>query len=182
MRVWTRGVLAVGAAVLAGSASAQVLWLGGGVGRSWEYQADAYTSSTWHEYNDAPYTIFAAVPVDEDTLVRLSVWRLPHDLLYGGEVWTGSFRAVTLGVDYQFDGTFGRAMISAGAGQYNYNPIASAPPEVLHAHDWGWYVNVGEWFPLTRRSRLTVELAMHRPQSADRPSLFTVLAGLTFGF
>lgn len=177
-----RTVLAVVVLTMAAAANAQVAWVGAGFGTSWEHEPQTAPGTTWlHRTAGAP-AVFVAFPLDDDTHVRINAARVPYDVLDQGAVLDGSFRAVTAGVDYFFPGTFGRFMFGGGMGQYTVDLAARHPAEGVEQSYFGWYVSTGEWFPLTRRSRVTVELTMHRPSSPGHPTLVTAVAGLALGF
>jgi opacity protein-like surface antigen len=168
--------------LIATGAHAQVVWVGAEGGVSWEYKPDTRPGKTWLQGNDNAYSVFAGFPVDDETVVRVAAFAIPHDTLYNGETWQGTFRAYTIGVDYFVEDWFGRAVFSAGLGQYTLHTVAENPPSGLEKGNFGWYVGVGEWFGLGRRSRIIAELAMHRPESRGRPVLVTAMAGFTITF
>lgn len=180
---WTRtAAVGLAAGLLAAAAQAQVLWVGAGLGGAWEYEPDSEPGRTWSSGESDAATFFLGVPIDDDVTVRVAATDVPYQTVFAGEAWPGRFRAYTLGVDYFFTGVFGRAVVSAGAGQYGFNAAAQRPPDGLEARDFGWYVGLGEWFPLTRRSVVSVELALHRPDTDAAPSLVTGLVGLVVSF
>jgi hypothetical protein len=168
--------------LIATAAHAQVVWVGAEGGVSWEYKPDTHPGKTWLQGHDNAYALFVGLPVDDDTVVRLSAFTIPHDTLYQDEAWQGSFRAYTVGVDYFVDGSFGRTVLSAGVGQYNLHAVAKNPPPDLEKGSFGWYLGVGEWFRLGRRTRITAEVTMHRPDSRDRPVLVAAMAGFALSF
>ena len=168
--------------VSAAAANAQVAWVGAGLGTSWEHNPKTAPDRTWlHRTADAP-EIFAAFPLDDDTNIRVTASRVPYGVLHQGLVWDGSFRTITAGVDYFFPGTLGRFMFGGGLGQYTLDLAAKQPPAGLEESYFGWYLSTGEWFPVTRRSRITVELKMHRPSSPGHPTVVTAVAGFALGF
>ena len=178
-----RAAVVIAAAVLsAGTVGAQVAWVGGGFGATWEYQPEVDPGRTWLRGEENAYSLYVAVPLDEATSVRFAAWDVPHIAPYGGTAWPGQFRAYTLGVDYFVPGVFGQAVFSAGAGQYRFDPVAQDTPERFDDDEFGWYVGIGEWFQLSHRTRLTVEVSMHRPDTDSKPVLATVLAGLAVAF
>ena len=168
--------------VAATAANAQAVWVGAGLGTSWEYEPQTVTNTTWlHRTANAP-TIFAAFPMDQDAQVRISASDVPYDALHDGLVFDGKFRALTAGVDYFFAGAFGRFVFGGGIGDYKLDLAAKQPPAGVEKSYFGWYLSTGEWFQLTRRSRIIVEITMHRPSSPGHPSLFTAVAGVALGF
>lgn len=180
---WIRVAAVVFAVVLgAGAAQAQVVWAGAAFGASWEYQPDTDPGATWLRGDGNALSLFVGVPIDNDVVLRLAATDVPYDAPFAGEAWPGRFRAYTLGIDYFFPGAFGRALIAAGAGQYNFLAQAQQPPNDLETSDFGWYLGVGEWFALTRRSVISVELAMHRPDSDAKPVLVTGMVGVVVSF
>jgi len=180
---WTRvAAVAVAAGFLAGAAQAQIVWVGAGYGASWEYQPDTEPGTTWHRGEGDALSLFVGIPIEDAVVLRVAASDLPYDAPFEGEAWPGRFRAYTLGVDYFFNGVFGRTLLSAGAGQYNFLAQAQQPPRNLETKDFGWYVGVGEWFQLTRRSVVSVELAMHRPDTDAKPTLVTGMVGVVVSF
>jgi hypothetical protein len=180
MRLTRVAAVGLAAVLVAGAAQAQIVWVGAGYGAGWEYKPDTEPGTTWLRGDGDATTIFVGVPIDDDVVVRVAVADVPYQAPFEGEAWPGRFRAYTLGVDYMFTGTFGRSLLSAGAGQYNFRAQAQQPPEDLETKDFGWYVGVGEWFPLTRRSVVSVELTMHRPDTNAKPVLVTGMVGVSF--
>jgi opacity protein-like surface antigen len=173
---------AAAALLIATAANAQVLWVGAEGGISWEYKPDTHPGKTWLQGNDNAFTLFVGVPVDDETVVRVAAFAIPHETLYQGEVWEGTFHAYTAGVDYFVDGSFGRTVFSAGLGQYNLHADAKNPPLGLGKGSFGWYLGVGEWFQFGRRVRITAEVTMHRPDARDQPILVAAMAGLALSF
>jgi hypothetical protein len=176
-----RVALAMAVLSMAGVAQAQtqVAWVGAAAGRSWEYHPATQPGSTWLEGDVHDIAFSIDLPLDTDTVFCVSTFRLPHATEAVGQAWAGRFRAYTVGIDYFFPGSFGRAFFSGGAGQYTYRADSGAASKSIEASNFGWYVGVGEWFRLGRRFSLTTEVDMHRPSSADRPTLVSGLVGLS---
>lgn len=180
---WIRvAAIGIAAGLVAGAAQAQIVWAGAGFGAAWEYQPDTRPDTTWHRGDGNALSLFIGVPVEDEVVVRVAASDIPYDAPFAGEAWPGRFRAYTLGVDYFFTGAFGRALFSAGAGQYSFLAQAQQPPRDLETKDFGWYVGVGEWFPLTRRSVISAEVAMHRPDTDAKPTLVTAMIGVVVSF
>jgi hypothetical protein len=166
----------------ASAASGQVLWAGVAAGTSWEWQAPTAPEQNFLHSSDGAPSAFVAFPVDADTFVRLQASDLPHEVVISGLGWPGRLRAYTVGVDYFFPDAFGRAVMSAGLGSYDLNLKAKHAPPGVEESKFGWYFGVGEWFELTRRSRVTVEVRMHRSSHADGPIIVAATAGLAVSF
>jgi len=163
-------------------ASGQILWAGLAGGTSWTWQAPTAPNQNFlHNAGDAS-AAFLALPLDEDTLVRLQVADVPYEPVYDGVGWPGKLRGYTVGVDYIFKGTFGQVLISGGIGDYSLELQAKNPPDGVEQWSFGWYFGVGEWFQLSRRWRLTAEVKMHRTQNYGNPIVVTATAGLAFAF
>jgi hypothetical protein len=174
--------LVVAALLFAGAAQAQILWIGAGAGTTWSYEPDTAPNETFlHSGTTAPM-VFAAVPLNDDTLLRLRAQTLPVDTLYNGEAWPGKVQAITLGVDYFLEDHLGEAVLSAGFGRYQLDLQAQQPPEGLEDAKFGWYVSVGQWFAITRRSRVTLDITVDRCTVPNDPILFSLNAALAFSF
>lgn len=177
---WTcAALLALGTA---SAASGQVAWLGASWGGSWEWQAPSAPSTNFLHSSDGAPAVFLALPLSHDTLFRLKAAELPHIRVIDGVDWPGRYRAYTAGIDYLMPGTFGQASVSAGLGSYRLELKAKNAPAGFNDSKLGWYVGVGEWFTLTRRTRVTAEITMNRTQHDDRPTIFTANMGLAFGW
>ena len=177
---WTcAALLALG---VASAASGQVAWFGASWGASWEWQPAAAPNTNFYHSSDGAPSAFVALPLSDDTLFRLKAADLPHVEVINGVSWPGRYRAYTAGIDYLIDGTFGRSVLSAGLGSYQLDLQAKNPPAGYSDSKFGWYVGAGEWFTLTRRTRLTAEITMNETQHADRPMIFTANVGLAFGW
>ncbi|HVN74793.1 MAG TPA: hypothetical protein VMT19_00650 [Thermoanaerobaculaceae bacterium] len=178
MRFMCAAVLAFG---IAGATSAQVAWVGAGWGGSWEWQAPSAPDRTFLHSRDGVPSVFLALPIDVDTVLRLQAAELPHVKRVIGSDYPGHLRAYTVGIDYLMPGVFGQALVSAGLGSYKFDLTGG---QTLPGHEetkLGWYAGVGEWFTLTRRSRVTAEIAVHHSQHEDRPTIVTASVGLAFG-
>ncbi len=177
-----RILLMLGALLFAGVAQAQILWIGAGAGSTWSYEPDTSPGETLvHSGTTAPM-VFAAIPLTEGTLLRLRAQTLPVDTLHNGESWPGKVQAVTLGVDYILEDYLGEAVLSAGFGRYQLDLQAQQPPEGLEDGKFGWYVGIGQWFPVTRRSRFNLDVTLDRCTVHNDPVLVTVTASLAFSF
>lgn len=178
-----RRILLVLAAVLfAGLAQAQVLWIGAGAGTTWSYKPDTQPGETFvHGSGSAP-AVFAAVPLSDDTLLRLRAQTMPQDTLFGGEVWPGKVQAITLGVDYVLLDPVGQAILSGGLGRYRLDLQAQRPPDGLEDGKFGWYLGVGQWFTMTRRTRVLLEVTMDRCTVPGDPVLVTATGALLISF
>ncbi len=67
-----------------------------------------------------------------------------------------------------------------GSGSYKLDLKAKNPPAGVEETKLGWYLGLGEWFGLTPRTRVTVEIAMHRTQHLERPQIVTANLGLAW--
>ena len=176
---WTcAALLALGTA---SAASGQVAWVGASWGASWEWQARSAPNTNFLHSSDGAPAAFLALLLTDDTLFRVKAAELPHIKVINGVSWPGRYRAYTAGIDYLMSGTFGQSFLSAGLGSYQLELKAKNPPAGLNDSKLGWYVGVGEWFPLTRRTRVTAEIVMNRTQHDERPTIFTANVGLAFG-
>jgi hypothetical protein len=177
---WTLAALLVLAC--AGAASGQVLWVGAAAGTSWEWQAPTAPNQNFLHSTEGAPSAFIAFPIDDDTLLRLQVSDLPHKALIGGAGWPGRVRGYTVGIDYFFPNTLGSSLFSGGIGAYRLSLQAKQPPAGVEESKFGWYVGVGQWFTLTRRSRVTAELTMHHTSHPDTPTFVALTAGLALSF
>jgi len=177
-----RILLVLVAFLFAGFAQAQILWIGAGAGSTWSYEPDTAPGETLaHSRTTAPM-VFAAIPLTEDTLLRLRAQTLPADTLHNGEAWPGKVQVITLGVDYFLEDYLGEAVLSAGFGRYRLDLQAKQPPEGLEDGKFGWYLGVGQWFPISLRSRFILEATLDRCTVPNDPVLVTLTAALTFSF
>lgn len=167
-------VLVAAAAVTigaAGAAKAQVLWLGAGGGASWTWVGE---QSSLLRGKEPAYGFLVGIPMDEDAVLRLRGVELP--LQPGAQV---NLRAATVGVDYFFPGVFGSALFLGGIGGYRLGLPADRRGEAAHGRwELGYYLGVGEWFSLSRRTRLTLEITWDRCRHRGTPTLLTAMAGL----
>jgi len=168
--------------LLSAVARGQNLFLGGGAGAVWERQAPVAPGKEWFHPHRPAYLGFAAVPVDEDTRLRLEWVELPRDVVWAGEAWEARLVGWTLGVDYLLPGVWGQALFAAGLGSYRLDLAAQAPPAGLEDSRFGWYAKVGEWFPLTRRLTLALEVAYHRTNHPGSPQLVVGSGALVVRF
>lgn len=170
------------AAVSVSAASGQVLWAGVSAGTSWTWKAPTAPDTNFLHSSDIAASIFVAFTVDKDTLFRLRAAELPYVPVIDGVGWPGKLRGYTAGVYYAFPGVFGDALLSAGLGAYNLRLQAKQPPPGVEQTKFGWYFGVGEWFQLTHRSRVTVELTMDRVSMTGNPVIVAANLGLAFCF
>lgn len=167
---------------LASAASGQVLWAGLAAGTSWEWQAPTAPDQNFLHSTEGAPSAFVAFPLDDDTLLRLQACDLPHEIVINGLGWPGHLRGYTVGVDYMFSNQLGRSVVSAGFGAYHLSLKSKHPPAGVEQSKFGWYAGVGQWFRLSRRSRVTADLTMHRTSHADTPIIVAVTAGLALSF
>ncbi len=179
MRWTVAAVLALG---VASAASGQVAWVGASWGASWEWQSAAAPDRSFYHSSEAAPAAFLAFPLEEDTLLRIRAAELPHVKVIDGVAWEGRYRALTAGIDYFLGGGLGKSVFSAGVGSYKLELKARQAPAGLDESKLGWYVGVGEWFVLSRHTRITAEVAMNRTQHDDRPTIVTANLGLAFGW
>jgi len=166
----------------ASAASAQVAWVGLAAGTSWEWQAPTAPDQNFLHSSEGAPTAFLAFPLDEDTVLRLQACDLPHVPVIDGEGWPGHLRGYTIGTDYFFTDPIGQSVISAGVGSYALDLKAQHPPAGVEGAKFGWYVGVGQWFRLSRRTRVTTELTMHHTSHRDSPTIVAFTAGLALAF
>jgi hypothetical protein len=166
---------------IASVAQAQFLWVGAATGTSWEWQAQTNPDSNFTRASDHAPTGFVAFPVQYDTIVRLRVADMEHNLrLTTGDV-EAKIRSYTIGVDYLIPDAIGDSLLSAGFGDYELRPKGDQHDD-LKESKFGFYFGAGQWFTLTRRSRITAELTMHRTTATDHPVIVTLTAGFAFSF
>ena len=170
--------------VMAGvaSASGQVLWVGIADGTSWDWQPKTSPGQNFLHNNSAAPSWFVAFPIDNDTYFRLGAATVNHETAINGQGWPGKLQAYTMGVDYFFPGVFGRSLVSAGFGSYRQHLAARQPPPGYDEAKLGWYGTVGEWFELTRRTRFTADVTVHRTPHQGGTTVFVVSAGLAAWF
>lgn len=177
---WVCAVVAVVAAVSA--AEAQVVWVGAGNGMSWEWRPDSDPGKDWVTRTRSAPALFVAFPIDGETLVRVRAAQLPFDVLVDGQKASARLRGYTAGVDYFMDGVIGQAVFSAGLGGYRLELRDAATPGEGASTRFGWYVGVGEWFPVSKRVKVTAEVLGHQTGHAGRPTIITATVGLALSF
>lgn len=179
-----RWVVAVVVALVAtvGVAQAQIAWVGGGIGTSVEYKAQANPDKTWTQRNDTTPFLFVVLPVGEGTAVRFGAGEIPYNVVLLTGPASGKLRRFTLGVDYTFEGRLADTVFSAGIGGYGLNVDTGFVPKAMQANKFGYYVGVGEWFTLSNRWRLIGEVTMHRTENVGKPTLVAGQVGLAFSF
>lgn len=180
MRLTTMFVLV--ALLWAGAAGAQTYWLGAGAGTSWEYEADTAPGHTLLHGNGVAPSVFAALALNDDTLIRLRGFRLPRETSSGGMAWPGHLRGLTLGVDYLMTGGIGTAVISGGLGAYRLDLDARTPPPGIEQTRLGWYLGIGEWFTITRHLQAILEVTYDRTSHVGTPQMLTATGGLACTF
>jgi hypothetical protein len=175
--------VAVVALLLAAGAQGQLLWVGAAGGTTWQLQPESRPDQETLYNNSIMPSVFIGVPVMGDTLVRLRALDLPCEQVIGEDVVDSRLRGVVVGVDYLMMSVFGRTVFSGGIGSYKLDLEGSRPDAAdYETWDFGWYVGIGEWIPMTRRSQLTFELAYHTTSHPDTPQLLHVSLGLAFSF
>ncbi len=177
-----RVVLASLIIVVACGVNAQVLTVGAAGGATWELHAEAGGERTFLRGDDLASAVFVGFHIDEMTLLRLQVRDLPRTAVVDGTPWEARIRAYTVGVDYFFRGVFGEAVFSGGIGAYGQDMAGEHEPSDVATSEFGWYLGVGEWFPLSNRAAVTVEVTMDRTDHAGSPELLTGTVGLAFRF
>ncbi|MEP0774999.1 MAG: hypothetical protein HRF46_11630 [Acidobacteriota bacterium] len=170
MRTVALVVVAVVASGLAPTAQAQVGWLGVAAGTSWTWNGD---SSALVRADDAAVGVLMGVSLDKDALLRLRGVELPM-----GDVSGARMRGLTVGVDYFFPGVVGEALFSAGLGGYRLNLPEALREDPDHGRwELGYYLGIGEWFALSRRTRITIEVTWDRSRHDGSPAMLSALAG-----
>lgn len=171
MRGMALVVAMAAAAGMAGSAGAQVAWLGAAGGASWTWNGER---SSLVAGDDPAFNLFVGIPLDRDALLRLRGAALSL-----GDSNGASMRTLGLGVDYFFPGVVGEALVSGGIGGYRLD-LAGNPPSDSGDGSWelGWYLGIGEWFALSGRTRLTVELTWERTRHAGTPTMVAATVGV----
>ncbi len=177
MKVWGAALLGL---ALVTTAEAQVLTLGAAGTVTMELNPDSRPGKSTLSNNAITPALFVGFPIQNDTMLRLRAIDLPHEQVVGSEVIDSHLRGVTVGVDYLMLSVLGRTVFSGGLGGYKLDLAGSNPPPGVETWDFGWYVGVGEWFPMTRRSQLTLELNYHRTSHADTPEILSLSLGLAF--
>ena len=150
---------------------------------TWELNPESRPDQDTLYHNAITPSLFVGLPVMGDTIIRLRALDLPREQVVGDTVVDSRLRGVVVGVDYLMVSNFGRTVFSGGLGSYLLDLEGSpAGAEDIETWDFGWYVGVGEWVPMTKNSRLTFELAYHTTSHPGRPQLLTVSLGLAYGF
>lgn len=166
----------------AGAADAQLLWVGGGASKSWEYDPVSEPDRSWLGSSGLNPTLFVGVPLADDTLVRLRAFDLPYRAPVGETVSDAHLRGVTAAVDYFFKGPLGETAFSAGIGSYQLDLSGVAPPPGVEGWEFGWFVGVGEWFTVTRQGRVIVDITMHKTQHPGSPAIVALAASFAVAF
>lgn len=176
----------VGAALigllLATAAHGQALVFGAAGMTTWEINPDSRPAEDWLHNSSVTPSVFVGVPITSDTMVRLRGFDLPRELRVGDEVFDSRLRGVTVGVDYLMMSVFGRTAFSGGIGGYELDVEGTPGAADLETWDFGWFVGIGEWIPMTRNCDLTFELAYHNTSHPGRPQLLSVSLGLALAF
>lgn len=168
--------------LLVGPVLGQTLLLGAGVGTLWEKNSFGAQENPWRHGDRWALGVFVAFPVDSDTRVRLEGVRLPHDIPLTGQRFRASLEGLTLGVDYLLLGVLGQTLFGAGVGSYHLNVESGSPPSDFEGNDFGWYLRVGEWFPVSHRLFFVAEASYHRTSHKGSPQLLVASASLVMRF
>jgi hypothetical protein len=176
-------------ALLAATAAQAQLWqsaalvVGAAGAVTWELNPESRPDQDTLYHNSITPSLFVGIPVMGDTLVRLRALDLPTEMVVGETTTDSRLRGVVVGVDYMMVSVFGKTVFSGGLGSYQLD-LEGSPDgaEDLETWDFGWYVGVGEWVPMTKRSQLTFELAYHTTAHPGKPQLLTASLGLAFSF
>ncbi|MGQ9751346.1 MAG: hypothetical protein ACUVRE_01665 [Thermoanaerobaculaceae bacterium] len=167
---------------LPGPVFAQTLLLGAGAGTLWEKSTPGEQKNRWHHGDRWALGVFAAFPVDSDTRVRLEGVKLPRQITVAGERFRVTLEGLTLGVDYLLLGVFGQTVFGAGLGSYRLHLDRGSGPSGVEGNDFGWYVRVGEWFPVHRRVSFAAEATYHRTSHRGSPQVLVASASLVVSF
>jgi hypothetical protein len=175
--------------VLAATAAQAQLWqsptaIAGAAGAvTWELNPESRPDQDTLYHNSITPSLFVGLPVMGDTLVRLRALDLPLEQVVGDTVMDGRLRGVVVGVDYFMVSTFGKTVFSGGLGSYQLD-LEGSPDgaEDIETWDFGWYVGVGEWVQMTKKTALTFELAYHTTSHPGRPQLLSASLGLAVSF
>jgi hypothetical protein len=179
--------VAVFVLLCAGLADAQIAWLGAGIGTAYEVNPPAWPDKTFYHSSDLVPSVLFALRLDEDTNLRFRFADLPFQVplaTSNGATQRSAARlqAATVGVDYFLDDPMGRLVFSGGIGAYTLNLKAGQSPPGVETTRFGWYVGVGEWFRLTRRTRVTLDVTLDRSDHTGNPTILTGNIGLAYGF
>jgi len=173
----------VASVLLAAVAQGQMVVAGASGGVTWEINPDTRPDDNWLQNNSIAPSVFVGVPIMGDTLMRLRAFDLPREQAVGESVVDSRLRGVTVGVDYLMVSLFGKTVFSGGLGSYQLD-IEGSSPELadLESWDFGWFVGIGEWIPMTRNSHITFDLTYHSTSHPGRPQLLSAAVGLAFYF
>ena len=175
--------LLVTAAAQAQLGQSPAIVVGAAGGTTFELSPESRPDEDWLHNGSISPSVFLGMPVMPDTLVRLRAFDLPREQVVGDAVVDSHLRGVTVGVDYLMVSTFGRTVFSGGIGSYELDlegsPAAGAE---LETWEFGWFVGIGEWIPMTRRTHLTIDLTYHSTSHPSRPQLLSAALGLAFFF
>jgi hypothetical protein len=161
-----------------GTVDAQLLWAGGAAGSTWEWRPAAAPGSDFLHGADVSPSLFLGLVLENDTILRFQALELDHDTVLDGEVWPGSFRGATIGVDYHLPGVIGKAIFSGGFGAFELNLDAASPPAGAESTKFGYYVGIGEWIQIARRVNLTLEFTWTQTNHRNSPGMLRAAAGL----
>jgi hypothetical protein len=164
-----------------GVAQAQTLWGGVGASTAWEWESKVNPEHRLSYTKGVSPSVFVALPISDDASLRFRAAEIRHDILYVNNVVEGRLRAYTVGVDYFLPGNFGQSVLSAGVGAYDMTLDLGLVKD-LEGMRLGWYLGVGEWFELTKRSRVIAEIELHRTENWGKPIIATASVGLAFWF
>lgn len=170
------------ASILATAAHGQVVMLGAAGSISGELNPDSRPDEEWLGNTTIMPDLFVGFPILNDALVRLRALDLAHEQAVEGAVIDSRLRGVTIGVDYLLVSTFGRTVFSGGVGGYKLDLEGGGHPPDSEPWEFGWYVGIGEWFPMSKASRLTLELDYHNTAHPGRPQLLSLSVGMAFSF
>jgi hypothetical protein len=163
------------------STAQELVWVGAGAGGTWEFNSPVSPGTNLTRHSGASPAVFVALPITDDTLFRVRAAELEHPVQFVNTTLDGSIRAYTVGVDYFMQGVFGKASFSGGVGAYQQVLETSGYKE-LAVTKVGWYVGIGEWFELTRRTRIVAEVTYHRSDHFDKPNLLTPTVSFAVSF
>jgi hypothetical protein len=176
-------------ALLASAAADAQLWqsrmlsVGAAGAVSFELGPESRPDEDYVFHNSIMPSVFIGTPVMGDTLVRLRAFDLAHEQVIGEQVVDSRLRGVTVGVDYFMVSTFGRTLFSGGLGSYLLD-LEGDPENAddIETWDFGWFVGVGEWITMTRKTQLTFELSYHSTNHPDTPQFLSAQLGLAYTF
>jgi hypothetical protein len=166
------------ATLVTGAAQAQMITFGAAGTVTTEINPASRPGSSTLSNNTVTPALFVGFPILDDTMVRLRAIDLPHEQLVGSTVYDSRLHGFTVGVDYMLLSYFGRTLFSGGIGGYQLDIRSSNPPPGVEGWDFGWYVGVGEWFPMSKATRLTIELTYNATSHPDNPQIVALSFGL----